>query len=88
MSCGIKSSQDKTCPSSGGTYNTGRKSERDIPRQVWFVHEDNTLFLLPNHGSDINWYKNFRANQTLKISVSGEEIPAARGIHNNESCMT
>ncbi|MFZ0514405.1 MAG: hypothetical protein WAM14_22565 [Candidatus Nitrosopolaris sp.] len=23
-----------------------------------------------------DWYKNFRANQTLKISVSGEEIPA------------
>jgi hypothetical protein len=27
-------------------------------------------------GSDTNWYRNFLANQTLKISVSGEEIPA------------
>jgi hypothetical protein len=54
----------------------GRKSGRDIPRPIWFVHEGNTLYLLPNHGSDTNWYKNFRANQTLKISVSGEEIPA------------
>jgi hypothetical protein len=32
--------------------------------------------LLPNYGSDTNWYKNFRANQTLKISVNGKEIPA------------
>jgi hypothetical protein len=49
----------------------GRKSGRDIPRPVWFVHEHNTLYLLPNYGSDTNWYKNFLANQTLKISVSG-----------------
>jgi hypothetical protein len=54
----------------------GRKSGRDIPRPVWFVHEGNTLYLLPNYGSDTNWYKNFRANQTLKISVNGVEIPA------------
>ena len=54
----------------------GRKSARDIPRPVWFVHESNTLYLLPNYGSDTNWYKNFLANPTLKISVSGsEEIP-------------
>ena len=25
----------------------GRKSGRDIPRPVWFVHEGNTLYLLP-----------------------------------------
>jgi len=54
----------------------GRKSGRDIPRPVWFVHEGNTLYLLPVQGSDTNWYNNFLANQTLKISVSGEEIPA------------
>jgi hypothetical protein len=54
----------------------GRKSGSDIPRPVWFVHEDNTLYLLPVQGSDTNWYNNFLANQTLKISVSGEEIPA------------
>jgi hypothetical protein len=53
----------------------GRKSGKDIPRPVWFVHEGNNLYLLPNHGSDTNWYKNFLANRTLKISVSGEEIP-------------
>jgi hypothetical protein len=54
----------------------GRKSGKDISRPVLFVHEDKTLYLMPNYGSDTNWYKNFLANQTLKISVSGQEIPA------------
>jgi hypothetical protein len=31
--------------------------------------------LLPVQGSDTNWYKNFQEDKTLKISVSGEEIP-------------
>jgi hypothetical protein len=56
----------------------GRRSGRDLPRPVWFVHEDNTLYLLPVQGSDTNWYKNMLADLTLKISVSGreEEMPA------------
>jgi hypothetical protein len=55
----------------------GRKSGRDIPRPVWFVHEGNTLYLLPVQGSDTNWYKNLLVDSTLKISVSGreEEMP-------------
>jgi hypothetical protein len=55
----------------------GRKSGRDIPRPVWFVHEGNTLYLLPVQGSDTNWYKNLRVEPTLKISANGggEEIP-------------
>lgn len=54
----------------------GRKSGRDIPRPVWFVHEGNTVYLLPNHGSDTNWYKNVLVDPTLKISVNGVETPA------------
>jgi hypothetical protein len=54
----------------------GRKSGRDIPRPVWFVHEGNTLYLLPVQGSDTNWYKNLLVGPTLKISVNGIEIPA------------
>ncbi len=56
----------------------GRKSGRDIPRPVWFVHEGNTLYLLPVQGSDTSWYKNLLADSTLKISVNGggEEIPS------------
>jgi hypothetical protein len=54
----------------------GRNSGNDIPRPVWFVHEGNTLYLLPVQGSDTNWYKNLLADPTLKISVNGggEEI--------------
>jgi hypothetical protein len=68
-----------------------RKSRRDIPRPVWFVHEGGTVYLLPNYGSDINWYKNFLADQTLKISVSGgggeeeEEEISAKGKHVTDS---
>ncbi len=51
------------------------KSGRDLPRPVWFVHEGNTLYLLPVQGSDTNWYRNILKNQTLKVSVNGEEIP-------------
>jgi hypothetical protein len=54
----------------------GRKSGRDIPRPVWFVHEGSTLYLLPVQGSDTNWYKNLLVDPTLKISVDGVDIPA------------
>ena len=57
----------------------GRKSHRDVPRPVWFVHEGNTLYLLPVQSSDTNWYKNLLVDPTLKISVNNggeEEIPA------------
>ena len=51
----------------------GRKSGKDIPRPVWFVHEGNTLYLLPVQGSDTNWYRNLLVDSTLKISVNGIE---------------
>jgi hypothetical protein len=54
----------------------GRKSGRDIPRPVWFVHECNILYLLPVQGSDINWYKNLLVYPTLKVSVNGLEATA------------
>jgi hypothetical protein len=54
----------------------GRKSGKDIPRPVWFVHEGSTLYLLPVQGSDTNWYKNLLEGPTLKISVNDVEIPA------------
>jgi hypothetical protein len=52
----------------------GRKSGKDIPRPVWFVHEDNTLYLLPVQGSDTNWYKNMLVDPKLKISVNGKKM--------------
>lgn len=45
------------------------------------MQQGNAVYLFPNYGSDTNWYKNFLADQMLKISVSGgggrgEEISA------------
>jgi len=36
---------------------TGRKSGRAITNPVWFVFEDDKLYLLPVKGSDTQWYK-------------------------------
>jgi deazaflavin-dependent oxidoreductase (nitroreductase family) len=52
----------------------GRKSGQDISRPVWFVHEDDKLYLLPVQGSDTNWYRNVLKNPTVKISVHGQEL--------------
>ncbi len=52
----------------------GRKTGRDIRRPVWFVHERNTLYLLPVQGSNTNWYKNLLVYPTLKISINCVEI--------------
>jgi hypothetical protein len=52
----------------------GRKSGRDIPRPVWFVHEGNTLYLLPVQGSSTSWYKNFLVDPSLTISANNAEI--------------
>jgi hypothetical protein len=52
---------------------TGRKSQRKISRPVWFVHEDNSLYLLPLHGSDTNWYKNILHDSDVEIFVDGQQ---------------
>ena len=56
----------------------GRKSGKNISRPVWFVNEDNTLYLLPNRGSDTAWYKNLLVDPTLKISADSVQT-SARG---------
>src|SRR2546423_12891188 len=52
----------------------GRKSGQDISRPVWFVHENNTLYLLPVQGSETKWYKNVLKDPIIKISINGMEI--------------
>ena len=52
----------------------GRKSGQDISRPVWFVHENNTLYLLPVQGSETNWYKNLLKDPTIKISIDRQGI--------------
>ena len=50
---------------------TGRKSGRTISIPVWFVLEDDKLYLLPVQGSDTQWYKNVLNNPTIRIDARG-----------------
>lgn len=52
---------------------TGRKSGRIISIPVWFVLEDDKLYLLPVQGSDTQWYKNVLKNPLIRIDARGAE---------------
>ena len=52
---------------------TGRNSGRTISIPVWFVLEDEKLYLLPVQGSDTQWYKNVLKNPSIRIDVRGAE---------------
>ena len=51
---------------------TGRKSGRTISIPVWFVLEDNKLYLVPVTGSDTQWYKNVLKNPSIRIDAGGD----------------
>lgn len=51
---------------------TGRKSGKRISFPVWFVRENNTLFLLPLNGTDTQWYRNLE--RTKKITISSGNL--------------
>lgn len=53
---------------------TGRKSRRSISTPIWFVHEDEKLYLLPVSGSDTNWYKNILAKANVQLSTKGKNL--------------
>lgn len=50
---------------------TGRKSGRASTRPVWFVFEDDKLYLLPVQGSDTQWYKNVLSKPIVGIDARG-----------------
>jgi deazaflavin-dependent oxidoreductase (nitroreductase family) len=52
---------------------TGRKSRRAISIPVWFVLDDDKLYLLPVQGSDTQWYKNVLKNPSMRIDARGAE---------------
>jgi deazaflavin-dependent oxidoreductase (nitroreductase family) len=52
---------------------TGRKSGRTISIPVWFVLEEDKLYLLPVQGSDTQWYKNVLKNPRIRIDARGAE---------------
>jgi len=50
---------------------TGRNSGRTISIPVWFVLEDEKLYLLPAQGSDTQWYQNVLNNPSIRIDARG-----------------
>jgi deazaflavin-dependent oxidoreductase (nitroreductase family) len=52
---------------------TGRKSGRTISIPVWFVFEDDKLYLLPVQGSGTQWYKNVLKNPSIRIKMGNAE---------------
>ena len=52
---------------------TGRKSGRAISIPVWFVLEEDKLYLLPVQGSDTQWYRNVLTNPSFRIDARGAQ---------------
>jgi deazaflavin-dependent oxidoreductase (nitroreductase family) len=52
---------------------TGRKSGRTISIPVWFVLDDEKLYLLPVKGSDTQWYRNVLKNPLIRIDAGGAQ---------------
>ena len=52
---------------------TGRKSGRAISIPVWFVLEDDTLYLVPVQGSDTQWFQNVLKNPMIRIHAQGAD---------------
>ncbi len=61
----------KTLKGTGGIdlTVTGRATGRKTTRPVWFVHDGDTLYLLPVTGSDSEWYKNVLKNPTITLAA-------------------
>ena len=51
----------------------GRRTGRSIKRPVWFVFEQNTLWLLPVYGSRTQWYRNLEKNRAITIQAGSEQ---------------
>jgi deazaflavin-dependent oxidoreductase (nitroreductase family) len=52
---------------------TGRKSGRTISQPVWFVSDDDKVYLLPVRGSDTQWYKNVLKDPSIRIDARGAD---------------
>jgi len=52
---------------------TGRKSGCTISNPVWFVAEDDKVYLLPVKGLDTQWYKNVLKKPSIRIKAGDAE---------------
>ena len=51
----------------------GRKSGLTISNPVWFVLDEDKLYLLPVQGSATQWYKNVLKNPSIRIGARSVE---------------
>ena len=56
---------------------TGRTSGRETSRPVWFIHEGDTLYLLPVKGSESAWFKSALKSPTIRLAADDVAISAA-----------
>jgi deazaflavin-dependent oxidoreductase (nitroreductase family) len=67
----------------------GRKSGRSILNPVWFVYEEDKLYLLPVKGSSTQWYKNVLQDSAMQIDARGAEASVtAVAIRDHEEVST
>jgi deazaflavin-dependent oxidoreductase (nitroreductase family) len=50
----------------------GKKSGRTISIPVWFIFDDDKLYLVPVQGSDTQWYKNVLKNPSIHVTAGSE----------------
>ncbi|RKN23589.1 DUF2255 family protein [Micromonospora musae] len=53
---------------------TGRRTGRQISHPVWFVQEEQSMFLVPVSGLDSDWYKNVRQTPVIRLSANGTAV--------------
>jgi len=56
----------------------GRKSGKPHTNPVWFVQEQNRVYLLPVHGSKTQWFKNLQTKPRI-VLISGKNKVEAEG---------
>jgi hypothetical protein len=55
---------------------TGRVTGRQITNPVWFVLENSTVYLLPVHGSDSDWFKNVLTRPEVRLTAESDSVTA------------
>ncbi|NES30781.1 DUF2255 family protein [Micromonospora terminaliae] len=56
---------------------TGRRTGRQITHPVWFVLDEDSVFLVPVTGSDSQWYKNVRQTPMIEVSANGMALSSS-----------
>jgi len=54
---------------------TGRKSGRTVSLPIWFVRDNDQLYLLPVKGSDTQRYKNVLKNPSIRVAANTKTHP-------------